>query len=109
MEGNEIWISFRRIWISIPPDFDIVPSGFDFLPTDFEFLPPVLEVGKGRRGSPSACGVAKCLGPAQPFEKARFAEGKTLRFASPPWIFFPPLRGEGHLSGHTELDDQSRE
>ncbi len=60
-------------------------------------------------------------GPAQPFEKARFAEGKSLDFPSvrlgfffpwlgfsfrEAWIFLPPLRTEGKLSGPTELDEQ---
>src|SRR5208337_4136268 len=52
-------------------------------------------------------------GPAQPFEKAQFAEGKSLDFPSPrlgfsfpkAWIFLPPalillppLRADGELS-----------
>jgi hypothetical protein len=53
-------------------------------------------------------------GLAQPFEKAQFAKGKSLDFASvrlgfcfrkawiflpSAWIFLPPLRAEGELSG----------
>jgi hypothetical protein len=53
-------------------------------------------------------------GPAQPFEKARFAEGKSLDFPSvrlgfsfpTAWIFLPPPRAEGELSGPAELDKQ---
>ena len=60
-------------------------------------------------------------GLAQPFEKARFAGGKSLDFSSrgldfpspwlgfsfpKAWIFLPPLRAEGELSGLTELDEQ---
>jgi hypothetical protein len=60
-------------------------------------------------------------GPAQPFEKARFAEGKSLDFPTLrlgfsfplawifrplAWIFLPPLRAEGELGGPTELDEQ---
>jgi len=60
-------------------------------------------------------------GPAQPFEKAQFAEGKSLDFPSPSlgfsfpkaWIFLPPalillppLRADGELSRPTELHEQ---
>jgi hypothetical protein len=84
----------------------------DFVPPDFDFVPPTLilfrlvlisfqrilnsfrsEVGKGRGVDPlRRCGVAKWpMGSAQPFERARFAEGKTLDFAS-TGLDFPSLR-----------------
>ncbi len=60
-------------------------------------------------------------GAAQPFEKARFAEGKSLDFASPgldfpsprlgfsfpkAWIFLPRFARKENLSGPTELVEQ---
>jgi len=46
-------------------------------------------------------------GPAQPFEKARFSEGKSLDFPSLRLGFsFPRLAQKENSSGTTELDEQ---
>jgi len=95
-----------------PPRAPIARLRYDLNPCDFA------RDGRKRKSGK----MAKWReGPAQPFEKARFAEGKSLDFPSPgldfpsprlgfsfpkAWIFLPPLRAAGELSGPTELDEQ---